>query len=76
VIARQCRQHEREYERTGRAEVDVGPTEAAYGIVARLNVHLPGIEQGVTERLLEAAYKLCPCSRAKHGNIDLTTTLV
>jgi lipoyl-dependent peroxiredoxin len=58
------------------AEVDVGPTEGAYGIAARLNVHLPGIEREVAERLLEATHKLCPYSRATHGNIDLTTTLV
>jgi len=31
------------------AEVDVGPTEGAYGIAARLNVHLPGIEREVAE---------------------------
>jgi lipoyl-dependent peroxiredoxin len=58
------------------AEVDVGPTEGAYGIAARLNVHLPGIEREAAERLLEATHKLCPYSRATHGNIDLTTTLV
>jgi lipoyl-dependent peroxiredoxin len=58
------------------AEVDVGPTEGAYGIAARINVHLPGIEREVAERLLEATHKLCPYSRATHGNIDLTTTLV
>ena len=58
------------------AEVDLGPTEGAYGLAARLNVSMPGIERDVALRMIEAAHKLCPYSRATHGNIDVTTTLV
>ncbi len=58
------------------AEVDLGPTEGAYGLAARLKVHLPGIERETAERLIEATHKLCPYSRATHGNIDVTTMLV
>src|ERR1700732_4438522 len=53
------------------AEVDVGPTPGAYGLAARLNVRLPGIEAEVARRLLEATDQLCPYSNATRGNIDV-----
>jgi len=58
------------------AEVDLGPTEGAYGLAARLNVSLPGMEREAAWKLIEATHKLCPYSRATHGNIDVTTNLV
>jgi len=58
------------------AEVDVGPTPGAYGLAARLNVSLPGIEVEVAQRLLEATDQLCPYSNATRGNIDVTVKLV
>ena len=57
------------------AEVDLGPEGDAYGVAARLNVSLPGIERDVAERLIEATHRVCPYSRATHGNIDVTTAL-
>ena len=41
-------------------EVDVGTTHAAYGLAARLNVSLPGMEREVAQRLVEATDQLCP----------------
>ncbi len=58
------------------AEVDVGPTPGAYGLAARLNVSLPGIEAKVAQRLLEATHQLCPYSNATRGNIDVSIKLV
>jgi len=58
------------------AEVDLGPTEGAYGLAARLNVSLPGVEREAARQLIEATHKLCPYSRATHGNIDVTTNLL
>ena len=58
------------------AEVDVGPTPGAYGLAARLNVSLPGIEAELAQRLLEATDQLCPYSNATRGNIDVTVKLV
>lgn len=58
------------------AEVDLGPSDGAYGLVARLNVSLPGMERAAAEQLVAAAHRLCPYSRAMHGNIDLATTVV
>jgi lipoyl-dependent peroxiredoxin len=59
------------------AEVDLGPAgNGAYGLAARLNVSLPGIEGEVAQRLVESAHEVCPYSRATHGNIAVTTNLV
>jgi len=58
------------------AEVDLGPTGDAYGIAARLNISLPGLERDVAQRLVEAADKVCPYSRATRGNIDVAIELV
>jgi Ohr subfamily peroxiredoxin len=58
------------------AEVDLGPTGDAYGLVARLKVSVPGIERDVAQRLVEAADQVCPYSRATRGNIDVAINLV
>jgi osmotically inducible protein OsmC len=58
------------------AEIDLGPTEGAYGVAARLSVHLPGLDQKTAERLVEETHAVCPYSRATHGNIELTTTVI
>jgi osmotically inducible protein OsmC len=58
------------------AEVDLGPTGGAYGLAARLNIHLPGLERQTAEALVEAAHEVCPYSRATRGNIDVTLTVV
>jgi osmotically inducible protein OsmC len=58
------------------AEVDLGPVGDAYGVAARLDVSLPGLEHDVAERLIEATHEVCPYSRATRGNIDIATRLV
>ena len=58
------------------AEVDLGPSEGAYGLAARLNVSIPGIEREVAQSLIEAADQTCPYSRATRGNIDVVIKLV
>jgi len=58
------------------AEVDLGPVGEAYDVVARLTISLPGLDRDTAERLVETAHTVCPYSRATHGNIDVTTTLV
>ena len=58
------------------AEVDLGPTPGAYGIAARLNVSLPGMDRAAAQALLEAAHKVCPYSNATRGNIDVKINLV
>ncbi|MES2936809.1 MAG: organic hydroperoxide resistance protein [Pseudomonadota bacterium] len=58
------------------AEVDLGPTGSAYGIAARLNVSLPGMDATAAQQLLDAAHQVCPYSNATRGNIDVTIRLV
>lgn len=58
------------------AEVDLGPSGDAFGIAARLNISLPGMERDAAQSLIEAAHQICPYSRATRGNIDATITLV
>jgi lipoyl-dependent peroxiredoxin len=58
------------------AEVDLGTTSGSYGLAARLNVSLPGMEPDDAQRLLAAAHQVCPYSRATRGNIDVAIALV
>ena len=57
------------------AEVDLGPVGQAYGIAARLTVHLPGMDRTQAQALVDAAHHVCPYSNATRGNIDVTITL-
>ena len=58
------------------AEVDLGPTGQAYGIAARLNVKLPGMDKAEARKLVDAAHQVCPYSNATRGNIDVQLNLV
>ena len=58
------------------AEVDLGPITGGYGIAARLNVSLPGLDRTAAQQLVEAAHKVCPYSNATRGNIDVQIKLV
>ncbi len=58
------------------AEVDLGLTEGVYGLAARLNVSLPGVERDTAQALVQAAHRTCPYSLATRGNIDVTITVV
>ncbi|MHC8344562.1 organic hydroperoxide resistance protein [Pseudomonas sp. RT6P73] len=58
------------------AEVDLGKTENAFFLQARLNVSLPGLEPAVARTLVDAAHQTCPYSKATRGNIDVTINLV
>jgi lipoyl-dependent peroxiredoxin len=58
------------------AEVDLGSTDGVYGLAARLNVSLPGMERQAAQALVDAADQVCTYSRATRGNIDVTISLV
>jgi Ohr subfamily peroxiredoxin len=58
------------------AEIDLGPVGDGFGLVARLDVSLPGLEHDFAYRLVEATHQVCPYSRATHGNINVTTRLI
>lgn len=56
-------------------EVDLGVTEGAYFLQARLDVSLPGIDRDTAQALVDAAHQTCPYSKATRGNIDIVITL-
>jgi Ohr subfamily peroxiredoxin len=40
-------------------------------ISATLNIGLPGLEKGTAEKLVQAAHRVCPYSKAVQGNIKV-----
>jgi len=57
-------------------EVDLGTTDGAYFIQARLSVSLPGLPRDVAQQVVDRAHQTCPYSKATRGNIGVTITLV
>jgi lipoyl-dependent peroxiredoxin len=57
------------------AEVDLGKIPNAYGIAARLDVSLPGMDRAAAQELIDAAHQVCPYSNATRGNIDVKISL-
>ncbi|NQD95463.1 organic hydroperoxide resistance protein [Pseudomonas sp. CrR25] len=53
------------------AEVDLGSTDNAYFLRARLNVSLPGVDAATARALVDTAHQTCPYSKATRGNIDV-----
>jgi osmotically inducible protein OsmC len=58
------------------AEVDLGLTEGAYVLGARLNVSLPGVDHDTARKLVDTAHQTCPYSKATRGNIDVAINLI
>jgi lipoyl-dependent peroxiredoxin len=58
------------------AEIDLNLDGSSFFLRARLNVSVPGVDRVVAQELIEAAHKICPYSKATHGNIEVKTTLV
>jgi Ohr subfamily peroxiredoxin len=53
-----------------RASITLGrdPVDGLYALVARLDVHLPGLDKAVAEELVRNTERLCPYSKmARHG---------
>ena len=58
------------------AEVDLGTTDGAFFLQARLNVSLPGLERDVAQALVDGAHQTCPYSKATRGNIDVVINVI
>ena len=58
------------------AEIDLNLDGGSFFLRARLNVSVPGVDREVAQELVDAAHKICPYSKATHGNIEVETTLV
>ncbi|GAA4417600.1 organic hydroperoxide resistance protein [Actinokineospora soli] len=53
------------------AAVDLGKTDAGFGLAVTLTVTVPGVERSVVEALTAKAHQVCPYSNATRGNIDV-----
>jgi Ohr subfamily peroxiredoxin len=53
------------------ADVGIGPIPDGYGIQVALRVHVPGWPREQTEKIVQAAHRVCPYSNATRGNIDV-----
>ena len=58
------------------AEIDLNLADGAFFLRARLNVSVPGVEREQAQALIDTAHTICPYSKAVHGHIEVTTTLV
>ncbi len=58
------------------AEVDLGTTDGAYFLQARLNISLPGLDSELARALVEEAHQTCPYSKATRGNIGVELNLL
>jgi lipoyl-dependent peroxiredoxin len=58
------------------AEVDLGTNTGGFLLQARLNIHMPGVEKDVAQKLVELAHQTCPYSKATSGNIHVQITVV
>jgi len=58
------------------AEIDLGKTDNAFFLQARLNVSLPGLDPQVARAVVDTAHQTCPYSKATRGNIDVVINLV
>ena len=57
-------------------EIDLTRDGNSFFLRARLSVSLPGVDRAVAEQLAEAAHGICPYSKAVHGNIEVSTTVL
>jgi len=57
-------------------EVGIGPLPTGFGIEAKLNIHLPGMDAAEAKKLVDAAHIVCPYSNATRNNIDVTLNII
>jgi Ohr subfamily peroxiredoxin len=58
------------------AEIDLCLVKGEYNLQARLNISLPGLDKEVAQQMVDAAKKLCPYSKAIHGNVKTEYNVV
>lgn len=57
------------------ASVDIGPIPQGFGIAVQMTIHLPGLDKGVAQDLVNTAHQVCPYSNATRGNIEVQLTV-
>lgn len=57
-------------------EVDLGLAGDGFGLQARLNISLPGLDCEGAQAIVKAAHETCPYSKATSGNINVEINLI
>lgn len=47
-----------------------------FGLAVALEVHIPDVDDGTAQTLIEGAHEVCPYSNATRGNIEVTLSSV
>ena len=57
-------------------QIDLNLEGSSFFLRAALRVTVPGVDRAVAQDLADTAHTVCPYSKAVHGNIEVTTTVV
>ena len=57
-------------------QIDLSRAGDSFLLRATLTVRVPGVDRAVAESLAEAAHGICPYSKAVHGNIEISTSVI
>lgn len=58
------------------ANVGFGPEGESFGLAVDLEVAVPGVDLATAQRLVDAAHKICPYSKAIRGNVPVTAKAI
>jgi Ohr subfamily peroxiredoxin len=59
------------------ATIGIGPrSEGGFGLTAKLDVSLPGMDKAAAQKLVEEADQVCPYSNATRNNIDVKLNVI
>lgn len=57
--------------------VSQGPdSDGGYGLAAKIDVSIPGVDKAKAQELVDAAHQMCPYSKATRGNVDVEVTAI
>ena len=59
-----------------RTHISLGDEGDSFGIKAKIEVYLPGIDLDLAQRLVERTQELCPYSKATAGNVPTEVVVV
>ena len=59
-----------------RTHISLGDEGDSFGIKAKIEVYLPGIDLDLAQRLVERTQELCPYSKATAGNVSTEVVVV
>src|SRR5688572_403315 len=58
------------------AQIDLNRASDSFFLQASMKVSVPGVDREMAQELAEAAHGICPYSKAVHGNLEVSTTVI